>query len=456
MRNSGHYSSQRLETVLRPELALHLTQEMRLRLEILQANIVTLEEMLKLEIEQNPALELVDGEAEEREERESEEFSLDDFYPESFQTAYDDDREGLETGLASADRSSLKEHMMRVIAKEFASSHEDYNIARYILDSLDEDGFLHDDINKIAEELEVDAGRVEQVRSRIQHLEPVGIASFNIKEALIVQLRHLGYADESPEVRIIEECFDLLLQRRITALSSKLRLSSERIMKAFEIISSLDPKPGRNFLEIECQSVQPDITFRYREGRLEVLVNEGPLPPLRISAKVREILENPSQFSREEVAFAKTKLENARLFIKGLLQRRDTLTRLAQEILAKNYDFFTARSRHLSPLFMKDVAESLELHPSTISRGVKDKYVETPVGIFPLRSFFTKTEEDPVMNRMKKMIEGEDAQSPLTDAEIAQKLNDLGISISRRTVSKYRVKLNIPDCFQRKALAQSQ
>lgn len=454
MRDSGHYGSQRLETVLRPELALHLTQEMRLRLEILQANIMTLEGMLELELEQNPALELMEDEAEEREERETEEFSLDDFYPENAPSTYDQDRERLEPGSASADRSSILEHMLRCIASEFADSDEDYTIARFILDSLDEDGFLHDDLEKIAQELEVDEDKVQRIRERIQHLEPVGIASFNIQEALLVQLRHLGYEEESPEARLLEECFDLLLQRRITAISSKLRLSTERVMAAFDIISSLDPKPGRNFLEIECQPVQPDITFHYREEKLEVVINEGPLPSLRISAKVREILENPSRFSREEVAFAKTKLENAQLFIKGLLQRRDTLTRLAQEILAQNYDFFTGRNRHLSPLLMKDVASSLELHPSTISRAVRDKYVETPVGIFHLRSFFTKTEEDPVMDKLKKLIGNEDKQTPLTDAEIAQRFKELGVNISRRTISKYRVKLNIPDCFQRKALAQ--
>lgn len=451
MRSASFYGEQRLEATLRPELALHLTQEMRLRLEILQANILSLEEMLHVELEQNPALELTENEPEEREEKQSDEFSVDDFYP-SGATSYGELEEGQEPGSLFADRSSIEEHMMRQIACEFSGSDGEYRIARYILDGLDEDGFLHEQLSQIAQDLGVDPETVERVRNRIQSLEPVGLASRDVREALIVQLKVLGYDEKSPEVRILTEFFDFLLQRRITSLAHKLGLGTEEVARAFENISSLDPKPGRNFRETSAGSVQPDMSIKYREGNLEVVINEAPLPPLRLSAKVREILENPTRFRKDELEFAKSKLERAQMFIKGILQRRDTLTRLAGEILHKNYDFFDGRNVSISSLLMKDVAETLGLHASTISRAVRDKYIETPAGIFPLRAFFSKVEKDPVMEKLKEIIDSENKESPLADIEIAEQLKEYGMNLSRRTVAKYRQILNLPDCFQRKAL----
>lgn len=451
MRQASFSGEQRLETSLRTELALHLTQEMRLRLEILQANILSLEEMLHVELEQNPALEIIEAEPLEREAETPDEFSVDDFYP-SGEASYGEYEETQEPGSMFSDRSSMEEHMMRRIAKEFSDNDLEYRIARYILDGLDEDGFLHEELSKIASEFDVEDDVVEKVRQKIQTIEPVGIASRNIQEALLVQLNVLGYAEKSPEMRIVAECFEFLLQRRITSIAHKLRLDTSDIARAFENIASLDPKPGRNFKNISSGSVQPDMSLRYRDNNLEIVINEGPLPPLRLSSKVREILENPKKFSKEELEFAKSKLERAQMFIKGILQRRDTLNRIAGEILHKNYDFFSGQCVSLNPLLMKDVADALGLHSSTISRAVRDKYIETPSGIFPLRAFFAKVEKDPVMDKLREIIDSEDKNSPLADVEIAELLRGSGINISRRTVAKYRQMMNLPDCFQRKVL----
>ena len=452
MRPTPPYGTQRLETSLRPELALHLTPQMRLRLEILQANILSLEEMLSLELQQNPALELIEGEPEAEEERASEEFSVDDFYPHNPGADYEEAEKRPEPGSQCTDRSPLEEHMMLAITQEFSGCETDYRIARYILEGLDEDGFLHEESNSMAQALGTTEEEVERVRRRIQFLEPVGIASRDIPEALLVQLETLGYNEESTEIRIIKEGFDALLQKRITSLAKILRLPTEVIAEAFETISRLDPKPGRNFREIACRSVQPDITIRYREGRLEVAVNESPLPGLRLSAKFKEILRNPKRFSSEEVEFARRKLESAQLFIKGILQRRDTLHRLAQNVLLSNYDFFSGRTSQSTPLLMKNIADELGLHASTISRAVRDKYIETPVGIFPLRSFFAKGKQNPLRSKLSAIIASENKDNPLTDEQIAEQLTRMGLKISRRTVAKHRLKLNIPDRFQRKAL----
>jgi DNA-directed RNA polymerase specialized sigma54-like protein len=412
----SRYGAQRLETTLRPELTLHLTQEMRLRLEILQANILSLEEMLSLEVQQNPALEVLENEPEGERERTSEEFSLDDFYPHNLGLGYEETEERSEPGSSCADRSSLEEYLMLAIAREFSGSEADYRIAHYILDDLDEDGFLHEDSSSIAQAL--------------------------------------GTTEDSAEVRIIKEGYDTLLQKRITSLAKMLRLPTEVIVGAFETIASLDPKPGRNLHEVACRSVQPDLTIRYREGKLEVVVNEGPLPGLRLSAKFKEILRNPKRFSKEDVEFAKRKLESAQLFIKGIIQRRETLYHLAQDVLLHNYAFFNARTQQPKSLLMKDIADKLDLHVSTISRAVRDKYIETPVGIFPLRSFFAKGEQNPTLSKLAGIIACEDKTNPFTDEQIAQQLAVMGFKLSRRTVTKYRLKLNIPDRFQRKALAQ--
>lgn len=454
MRPPPPYRTQRLETSLRPELALHLTPQMRLRLEILQANILSLEEMLSLEVQQNPALELIEGEPEVEEEKASEEFSIDDFYPHNPTAGYEEAEEKSEPGSPCTDRSFLAEHMMLALAGEFSGCETDYRIARCILEGLDEDGFLHEESNSMAQALGTTEEEVERVRRRIQFLEPVGIASHDVREALLLQLEALGYNEESAEIRILKEGFDALLQRRITSLAKILRLPTDVVAEAFETIATLDPKPGRNFREIAYRSVQPDITIRYREGKLEVVVNEGPLPGLRLSTKLKEILRDPKRYSKEEVEFARRKLESAQLFIKGILQRRDTLYRLARNVLLSNYDFFSGRTKQSTTLLMKDIADELELHASTISRAVRDKYIEAPVGIFPLRSFFAKGERNPVMEKLKNIIEAEEKNNPFTDAEITERLRNLGVRISRRTVAKYRLRLNILDRFQRKALAQ--
>jgi RNA polymerase sigma-54 factor len=452
MNSPSHWGTQRLDVTLRPELALHLTPEMRLRLDILQANILSLEEMLTAEMQQNPALETAEGD--EREEKPSEEFSIDDFYPHNPIAGYGGTEERPEPGSPCADRSSIEEHMMLAIAREFSDCEADYKIARYILEGLDEDGFLHEDAQSIAAELETTSEEAESVRRRVQLLDPVGIASHDIPEALLLQLQALGYEEGSAEVRIIKEGYDTLLQKRVTSLSKLLKLPTDVITQAFETICGLDPKPGRNFHEIACRSVQPDITIRYREGKLVVVVNEGPLPGLRLSAKFRDILRNPKMFSREEVEFARRKFENAQLFIKGILQRRDTLYRLARDVLLSNYDFFSGRTEQSTPLLMKTIADKLELHASTISRAVSDKYIESPVGIFPLRSFFAKGERNPVISKLGAIIAEEDKDNPFTDAQIAEQLTRIGFRVSRRTVAKHRLKLNIPDRFQRKALGQ--
>ncbi|MBD3286105.1 RNA polymerase factor sigma-54 [candidate division WOR-3 bacterium] len=451
---SSSFSSQRLDTRLRQDLSLRLTPEMRLRLDILQANMLLLEEMLELELQQNPALDVIGEEPEaEAGEKTSDEFSVDEFYPNVPQADYSrkDEQEDYNCSVTS-DRSILEERMLRKITAEFNSSPLDYSIARYILDCLDEDGFLYEDSSRIAAALGTTEERVERVRNHIQYTEPVGIASHDVREALIIQLRFQGFNEESVEMRILTDAFDLFLQRRITTICNRLRLSTKKVSEAFEVIAKLDPKPARNFREISSRCVQPDIIIHYRNGKLEVLVNEGPLPPLKLSGKVREILSNPMAFRPSDVEFAKRKFEAARMFIKSILQRRDTLNRLGRELLLRNYDFFSARSRRITPLTMKEMASKLELHPSTISRAVRDKYLDSPVGIFHLRTFFTKGDQNPIYGKLKGLIEAEDKENPLTDSEIADILAESGKKISRRTVAKYRMKLNIPDCFQRKAL----
>jgi len=469
---SSAFTPLRLETSLKTELTLHLTQEMRQRLEILQANILSLEHMLQTELEQNPALEIVQDEPDEKKETELTETNevtqetqealkdtaVDDYYPDGddsypspyTQAAEQDDRENIYS--AAPDRSSLEEQMLNAITAEFSKSEEDFQIAKYILDLLDDDGFLHQTPEQIALYLGCEQNKVAEIRDKITRMEPVGIAAYDIREALIIQLNTMSYDDNSVEVRILKECFSELLQQRITSIGNKLRIPQKRIVEAFELIATLDPKPGRNFHEIPSRTVQPDISLIYRQNKLKVTINEGPIPPLRLSRRVREILDNPKIYKKEDIEFAKRKLESAKMFIKGILQRRETLSRLGEELLMRNYDFFSGRSSQIVSLLMKDIAEALSLHPSTISRAVKDKYIETPVGIFPLKSFFTKTEHNPLLTKVKTIIDAEDKSTPFTDAQISKKLQEMGIKLSRRTVAKYRMLLNIPDCFQRKAL----
>lgn len=327
-------------------------------------------------------------------------------------------------------------------------------IAETIIDNLDDDGFLIVGREELARQLGIPQEQVEQVLSVIQHLEEGGIGAGNMREALMLQLEVLGYSPESIEYRLLKECYEAMTRKQYAAIARTLDTTEARVREAIVAIAQLEPRPGRKYNYSNPGYVEPDFCVEWIEGRLDFYPTGGSLPRLRLSRRYLEIVAHPRSYPREQVEFARKKYQNALLLLKGIESRKRTLALVMQHILREQREFFLAGRQHLKPISIKDAGAALHIHPSTISRAVQGKYVETPYAILPMRFFFmTGTAghaRHSVKDMIRRMIEQEDKRQPYSDDQIAELLAKDGIRISRRTVAKYRSEMNTPNCSERR------
>jgi len=334
-------------------------------------------------------------------------------------------------------------------------------IGDFIIGNLDKDGFLHLSCEEIAETLRIpDVTIVQGVLNAIQNFDPIGIATKDLKECLIVQLQSRQSPYRDLAIRIIENYLDYLGDKRYSALSKILSVSLNEIASAEFLISTLEPKPARNYCTIDPTIyVQPDLYIRKNEeGKYAIETNKSGLPPLRISQTYSKLLKQPN-ISNEDRDFIKEKISNAINFIRSLEQRGETLTAIGRYILDHQKNFFYEEDSNLTSMTIKEVAEHLERCESTISRAINNKYIDTPQGLFPLKFFFShnvsrqnheNVSAHNVKQELTRLIEEENKQSPLTDQEIQDHFKSQGLHIARRTITKYRQKLNIPASHLRK------
>ena len=330
----------------------------------------------------------------------------------------------------------------------------DYPIAEAIMDNLDEDGFLLIGRDELAQQLDLPQERVDRVLYVVQHLEAGGIGARNIREALLLQLEVIGYAQESVEYRILAECYELLTKRRYAQIARELDTTEERVREAVEEISRLEPKPCRKYGATNPGYVRPDFTVEWRGDQLTFYATDDSTPRIRISPKYRDMLLNPKTYAKEQVDFARKKAQGALMMIKGIESRKRTLNRVMRYLLERQHDFFVNGREYLHPISIKDTGGALGIHPSTISRAVQSKYVETPYAILPMRFFFTTgtagKARHSVKDRIKRVVEEEDKDTPFSDEEIAAILEKEGVKLSRRTIAKYRGEMDTPGCNDRR------
>jgi RNA polymerase sigma-54 factor len=331
---------------------------------------------------------------------------------------------------------------------------EDYPVAEAIVDNLDEDGFLLVSREELATQLSLPQERVDRVLYVVQHLEGGGIGARNVRDALILQLEVMGYTPESVEYRILVECYEAMAKKQFVQIARLLDTSEERVREAIEGISQLEPRPCRRFGARDPGYVRPDFCIEWSGDQLNFYPTDGSTPRLRLSARYREILRSPKTYPREQVEFARKKFQGALMLIKGIESRKRTLNRVMERLLEQQHDFLVLGREHLKPISIKETGNALGIHPSTISRAVQGKYVETPYAILPMRFFFSTgtagTARHSVKDRIKRILESEDGQTPYSDEEIGRLLEKDGIKISRRTVAKYRAEMNIPGCNERR------
>jgi RNA polymerase sigma-54 factor len=292
----------------------------------------------------------------------------------------------------------------------------------------------------------------------MQTLDPPGVASRDLRECLILQLKELDEQD-TLTFRLVDEAFDDLISHRWSELAKRYGLEPKDVQDAADGLARLDPKPGLRFASTGDTYVVPDLTVEKIEGIYRVFLNDGGVPRLRISKIYQEIAGDKKKFVGENRDFITEKLNSASWLIQAIEQRRQTMLKVMYFIVDRQRNFFEKGVEHLHPLTLREVADVIEMHESTVSRVTSQKYVQTPRGVFPLKFFFssslgTTTGEDASSRSVKALLEKlvgeEDLSSPMTDSAIVSALQERGVKIARRTVAKYRDQLGILPARMRK------
>jgi len=335
---------------------------------------------------------------------------------------------------------------------------EEAKVAALIVGNLRGDGYLDEKLDRIAEEAGCDYALCERVLAQVQAMDPVGVAARDLRECLLVQLRALRPQPETATA-IVEFHLDELARPDFSALAAKLGRTEEEVEEAVGVIRALDPKPGLNYSNEPNPVVVPDAVIEKTGDEYRVRLNEDGLPKLRLSRYYQLLIEKGGyENSPDTVAFLKEKLRSAMSFLKGVEERHKTIYNVVCQLVEIQRDFLEKGPPALKPLVLREIAERIGVHESTVSRVVSNKYVETPNGIIPLKDFFTTgiqtiegkdISQQKVKSMILSLIEGERREKPLSDQQIAATLRREGILLARRTVAKYREEMKIPSSSQR-------
>ncbi|EPR30698.1 RNA polymerase, sigma 54 subunit, RpoN [Alkalidesulfovibrio alkalitolerans DSM 16529] len=335
---------------------------------------------------------------------------------------------------------------------------QEMEIAEHILGNLDSSGYLASPVEEIAEITQSGVEDVERVLKRVQRFDPLGVAARDPRECLLVQVEALGY-DDPVLVSLISEHLEDLEKKRYKPLARKFKLTLEELKEYLDIIQTLDPMPGSSFGTSEPVYVSPDAYVYKFEDEFVILLNEEGLPRLQLNSMYMDCLQGAKC---KEKDYFQEKMRSAVWLMKSLYQRQRTLFKVLESIVKFQRDFFEEGVKHLKPLILKDVADDIGMHESTVSRITTNKYVATPHGTFELKFFFnsaltlddgSEVGSESVKALIKQLIGEEDSHQPLSDEKIVDILKDkLQVNIARRTVAKYRTALNIPSSSKRKEI----
>ena len=334
-------------------------------------------------------------------------------------------------------------------------------IGTFIIGNIDEDGYLRATNEEIASSGNFKMEDVEKAVGVIQSLDPIGVGARDLRECLLLQLQFLEidvpYVEE-----IVRDHWDEFMQRKFVLISKALSIDMKTLEGIVEVIKHLDPKPGRKYSNERAIYVEPDVYVHKVGDEYVIVLNEDGMPKLRINGSYRAMLNSmDSKQDGETVNYIKDKIRSAVWLIKSLDQRQRTIYKVAESIVKHQREFLERGIDFLRPLVLRDVADDIQMHESTVSRVVSNKYMHTPRGLFLMKYFFhsgidSDTGEDisslTVKKKIQSYIEAEDPRKPLSDSKIMKILNDEGINIARRTVAKYRDELNIPSSTDRKQI----
>ena len=333
-----------------------------------------------------------------------------------------------------------------------------YDIIQYMVYSLDSKGYMEEDLTDIAERFETTVDFVEEQLKLLQNLDPAGVCARNVEECLLLQLNREKEKDLTA-CAIVSDYLELLGKNQLHVIAKKMKVSLEEVIRACDHIKELNPKPGSGFdARGQLKYITPDVTVVKLSNYYEILLNEYTYPKIGINHFYKQVLENET--SKETQKYIIDKIRQAEWIQNCIGQRNSTLMRVSKTIVDYQHTFFDLGMGHLKPLRLQDVAEILDVHESTVSRAIRDKYLQCSWGIFPMNYFFSKSlpvrsndgkvTTEHVKNILVAVIDEEDKKKPLSDRAITERLVERGVKISRRTVAKYREELGIKDASGRK------
>jgi len=463
---------------LRQELKLTqqliMTPQLQMAIKLLQLSRLELVDAIRQELEENPVLEEVQETAAEQPEAAAEssdasastveEVKIEERMPDDIdwsnyideynspgRTSYEIERHdapSYESFIAR--RESLQDHLLWQLLMAAPGDREE-TIGSLIIGNLNSDGYLDTTVAEIAEAAQCEPAEVEEFLKVMQTFDPVGVCSRDLRECLLLQARHLGL-DNTLVVDIIENHLSHLQNRNFKALSRALKRDMKEIVAAVDIIKQLEPKPGRLFSEEEAQHIIPDIYVYKMDNEFVIWLNDNGMPRLKVNSYYRRALGKNGKLSDSAREYMQEKMRSATWLIRSIHQRQKTIYRVMESILKFQREFFEKGVAYLKPMVLRNVAEDIGMHESTISRVTTNKYVHCPQGIFELKFFFNSAinrvqggavASVSVQDLIRQIIEKENSRQPYSDSQISEILKTYNINIARRTVAKYREMLKV-------------
>jgi len=330
-------------------------------------------------------------------------------------------------------------------------------VAENIIGNLDENGYLTASLEEIAQQGNYSQDDMEDAVAVVQDFDPIGVGARDLRECLLLQLKAFDPQNTLAQ-QIVSEHLKQVQSNQLKEIARVLNRPLEVIKRALDVIKKLDPRPGLRYNKTEARLVEPDVYFRKVDDQWQAFLNEDDMPQLRLNPTYRRLLVRDAA-DKDVRNYVKERFTAAIQLMKNIEQRKHTILRVCQSIIARQSGFLDHGPDSLKPMMIKEVAEEVGVHPSTVSRAVASKYAHTPQGVLELRSFFSEAVNGPegggmslltLKRLVKKMIEEEDVSKPLTDDQIAKKLDEAGIHVTRRTVAKYREDMRIPSTHQRR------
>ena len=462
-----------------------MTPQLQMAIKLLQLSRLELMDVIRQEMEENPALEEIqevpaadntmesaEAPAEEAEQTEPEkEVTIEeklqedidwsnyiDEYNSVGRVNYEsEDREAPKFEAFIAQKESLSSHLLWQLLMT-SPTEEEQNIGSQIIGNLNRDGYLDISMEELAQNSGSLPEKVEEVLAVMQSFNPVGVCARDLKECLTIQARQLGL-DNTIVVDVIQNHLTHLENKNFKAISKALKKSLDEVISAVKVIQALEPRPGRQFSDETPQYITPDIYVYKLEDEFVILLNDDGMPKLRVNSYYKKAINEGEKISPQAKDYIQEKMRSATWLIRSIHQRQKTIYKVMESILKFQNDFFEKGIAYLKPMVLRDVAQDISMHESTISRVTTNKYAFTPQGIFELKYFFNSSinrvhgeaiASASVQDKIRQIIESENPKKPYSDSKIAEILKQTNIDIARRTVAKYREMLGLLSSNKRK------